>query len=39
VAPPAVVEAFDVLEYRIREFDAGVPSLAIWQLGLHASPE
>ena len=39
MAPPAVVEAFDVLEYRVGELDAGVPSLAVEQFGLQASPE
>ena len=39
MAPAAVVEALDVLEDRVRQFDAGVPPLPVEQLDLHAAPE
>jgi hypothetical protein len=32
------VEALDVLEDRIGELDAGIPALAVKQLGLQAPP-
>ena len=35
----AIVEALDVFEYRVGEFNAGSPSLAIEQFDLHARPE
>src|SRR5262249_59876495 len=39
MAPAVVVEAFDVLEDRVGELDAGGPALPVEQLGLHAAPE
>jgi len=34
-----IVEAFDVLEDRVRELDSGVPSLAVEQFDLQSCPE
>jgi hypothetical protein len=34
-----VVEPFDVLEYGVGEFDAGLPTFAVEQLDLHPRPE
>lgn len=39
MASAAVVEAFDVLEDRVGQLDAGAPTLTVEQLGLHAAPE
>ena len=39
VAALAVVEDLEVVEDRVGQFQAGAPSLAVEQLGLHPSPE
>jgi hypothetical protein len=39
MAAAGVVESFDVLEDRVGELDAGVPSLPVEDLGLKPCPE
>ena len=39
MAALAVVKDFEVVEYRVREFDAGLPSLPVEKLGLHSAPK
>jgi hypothetical protein len=39
VAALAVVEDFQVLEDCVGELDAGLPTAAVEQFGLHAPPE